>query len=66
LRNKRDPFAMQVRVSHDGIMRDIGIVPDFVFDIRFPDKSRRCFLEFNRRRAREKESYRSATPRSVG
>jgi hypothetical protein len=57
---------MQVRVSHD-IMQDIGIVLDFVFGIRFPDKSRRCFLEFKRSRARrEKDSYRLATPRSVG
>jgi Replication-relaxation len=43
-RSARDPFAMQVKVSDDGIVRDIGIVPDFVFGIRFPDKSRRCFL----------------------
>lgn len=43
-RDAHDPFAMHVRLSADGIMRDIGLVPDFAFGIRFPDGSRRCFL----------------------
>lgn len=43
-RNVRDPFAMQVRVSAEGIVRDIGLVPDFAFGLRFSDGSRRCFL----------------------
>ncbi len=40
----RDPFAMQVRVSHNGTMHDIGLVPDFAFGIRYADGSRKCFL----------------------
>jgi DNA-binding Lrp family transcriptional regulator len=44
LRNAHDPFTMHVKVSHEGLMRDIAVVPDFVFGIRFPDKSRRCFF----------------------
>lgn len=43
-RKARDPFAMHVRVSADGIMHDIGLVPDLAFGLRFPDGSRRCFF----------------------
>lgn len=44
VRAMRDPFAMHVRVSVDGIMHDVGLVPDFAFAVRFNDGSRRCFL----------------------
>ena len=39
-----NPFALRVRVSHQGAVHDIGLVPDLVFGLRFPDGSRRCFM----------------------
>jgi hypothetical protein len=33
-----------VKVSHEGVMHDIGLVPDLAFGLRFPDGSRRCFM----------------------
>jgi hypothetical protein len=39
----RNPFALRVKVSHQGIIHNIGLVPDLVFGLRFPDGSRRCF-----------------------
>jgi hypothetical protein len=43
-RAKRNPFAMRVSVSHNGKGQEIGLIPDLVFGIRFPDGSRRCFM----------------------
>jgi DNA-binding Lrp family transcriptional regulator len=43
-RDARNPLAMSVRLSHQGMMRDIGVVPDFVFGLQFADGSRRCFM----------------------
>jgi DNA-binding Lrp family transcriptional regulator len=43
-RDARNPLAMSVRLSHQGMMRDIGVVPDFVFGLAFADGSRRCFM----------------------
>jgi DNA-binding Lrp family transcriptional regulator len=40
----RNPFALSVRVSHHGAMHEIGLVPDLVFGLKFPDGSRRCFM----------------------
>lgn len=39
-----NPFALQTRVNHHGTMLNVGIVPDLVFGLRFPDNSRRCFM----------------------
>jgi hypothetical protein len=38
-----NPFALRVKVSHQGVVHNIGLVPDLVFGLRFPDGSRRCF-----------------------
>lgn len=40
----RNPFALRVKLSHQGTMHEIGIVPDLVFGLKFPDGSRRCFM----------------------
>jgi DNA-binding Lrp family transcriptional regulator len=42
-RNARNPLALRVRLAHDGVMHDVGVVPDLVFGLRFADGSRRCF-----------------------
>jgi len=39
-----NPFALQARVNHHGTMLNVGIVPDLVFGLQFPDNSRRCFM----------------------
>jgi len=41
---EHNPFALRVRLSHQGAMRETAIVPDLVFGIRFRDGSRRCFV----------------------
>src|SRR5262249_1002761 len=41
-RNLRNPLSIRVNVSRDGKSQKIGVVPDFVFGIGFPDGSRRC------------------------
>ena len=43
-RQSADPFTMQVAISHGGVVRRIGLAPDFTFGVRFPDGSRRCFF----------------------
>jgi DNA-binding Lrp family transcriptional regulator len=43
-RNARNPLALRVRLAHDGVMHDVGVVPDLVFGLRFRDGSRRCFM----------------------
>ena len=40
----RDPFALRVKLTEGGAVHDLGLVPDLVFGLRFPDGSRRCFL----------------------
>lgn len=39
-----NPFALQTRINHHGVMLNVGIVPDLVFGLRFTDGSRRCFM----------------------
>ena len=43
-RSARTPLALRVRLAHDGVMHDVGVVPDLVFGLRFSDGSRRCFM----------------------
>jgi hypothetical protein len=43
-RAARNPLAMRVGVQHEGTVHEIGLVPDLVFGLRFPDSSRRCFM----------------------
>lgn len=40
----RNPFALSVRLSHRGILHEVGLVPDLVFGLMFADGSRRCFM----------------------
>ncbi|WP_439372687.1 replication-relaxation family protein [Bradyrhizobium sp. DASA03120] len=40
----RNPFTMRVDVFHNGKTLEIGLMPDLIFGIRFPDGSRRCFM----------------------
>lgn len=42
--SERNPFALRVKLSHQGTMHEIGVVPDLVFGLEFPDGSRRCFM----------------------
>jgi hypothetical protein len=42
--NGRNPFTLHVKISHGGIVHEIGVVPDLVFGLLFPDGSRRCFV----------------------
>lgn len=43
-RRKRSPFALRGSISRDGSSLDIGVIPDLVFGLMFPDGSRRCFM----------------------
>ena len=40
----RNPLLMRVCVSHNGDGQEIGLIPDLIFGIAFPDGSRRCFM----------------------
>jgi hypothetical protein len=40
----RNPLALRVCLSHEGMNHDVGVVPDLIFGLRFPDGSRRCFM----------------------
>ena len=42
--NGRNPFALHVKITHAGIVHEIGVVPDLVFGLLFADGSRRCFV----------------------
>lgn len=39
-----NPFSLRVRLSHKGVMRDVGVVPDLVFGLDPADGSRRNFM----------------------
>ena len=39
-----NPFSLRVRLSHKGVMRDVGVVPDLVFGLDLADGSRRNFM----------------------
>jgi hypothetical protein len=40
----RNPFSLRVKLSHKGVMRDVGVVPDLVFGLDLADGSRRNFM----------------------
>lgn len=42
--SERNPFALRVRILHQGVAHEIGLVPDLVFSLKFADNSRRCFM----------------------
>lgn len=43
-RRMRNPLAMRVGVLQNGKKEEIGLIPDLMFGIGFPDGSRRCFM----------------------
>jgi DNA-binding Lrp family transcriptional regulator len=43
-REARNPFLLRANVSKQGWKREIGVVPDLVFGLKFTDGSRRCFM----------------------
>jgi hypothetical protein len=43
-RSTSNPLALRVSVSHQGMMHEIGLVPDLAFGLKFSDHSRRCFM----------------------
>lgn len=43
-RHMRNPFALRVSVPQNGTTYEIGVIPDLVFGLMFPDGSRRCFM----------------------
>jgi len=43
-RSARNPLSLHVSLAHHGAMHEIGLVPDLVFGLQFPDGSRRCFM----------------------
>jgi hypothetical protein len=43
-REARNPFLLRAKLSHQGWTREIGVVPDLVFGLKFSDGSRRCFM----------------------
>jgi hypothetical protein len=43
-RRKPNPLALRATFAHESGPHEIGIIPDLVFGIRFPDGSRRCFM----------------------
>lgn len=42
--SERNPFALRVKISHQGIAHEMGLIPDLVFGLKFADGSRRCFM----------------------
>lgn len=43
-RAARNPFLLRAKLSYQGWTREIGVVPDLVFGLKFADGSRRCFM----------------------
>jgi len=43
-RLSHSPFSLRVRLSHKGVVRDVGVVPDLVFALNLTDGSRRNFM----------------------
>jgi hypothetical protein len=43
-RSTGNPLALRVSISQNGNTHDIGLIPDLVFGLKFPDGSRRCFM----------------------
>lgn len=41
---EKNPLKLKVKMSHKGKLEEFGLVPDFLFGLRFPDGSRRCFM----------------------
>lgn len=41
---RRSPFALRVKLTHKGTVREIGVVPDFVFGLKARDGAIRSFM----------------------
>jgi hypothetical protein len=42
--DKRNPFSFRLKIPHNGSVHEVGLIPDLVFGLMFPDGSRRCFM----------------------
>src|SRR5207302_608339 len=43
-RGSRNPLSLRISVSTNGSALEIGLIPDLIFGLEFPDGSRRCFM----------------------
>ena len=43
-RAARNPLSLRVKLSHEGAVHEIGLVPDLVFGLQLPDGSRHSFM----------------------
>ena len=43
-RAARNPLSLRVKLSHQGVVHEIGLVPDLVFGLQFADGSRHSFM----------------------
>ena len=43
-RAERNPLSLRVKLSHQGAVHEIGLVPDLVFGLQFADGSRHSFM----------------------
>jgi hypothetical protein len=43
-RATRNPLSLHVKLSHQGVVHEIGLVPDLVFGLQFADGSRHSFM----------------------
>jgi hypothetical protein len=43
-RAMRNPLALRVSVVHNEKTLEVGLIPDLIFGLTFPDGSRRCFM----------------------
>jgi hypothetical protein len=41
---ERNPFALRVKILHQGVAHEVGVLPDLAFGLKFADGSRRCFM----------------------
>jgi hypothetical protein len=42
--SERNPFALHVKLSQRGVVRELSLVPDLAFGLMFPDGSRHSFM----------------------
>jgi hypothetical protein len=42
--SQRNPFALRVKISDQGVAHEVSVIPDLAFGLMFADGSRRCFM----------------------
>ena len=42
--NARRAFTLRAKLTHDGVLHDVNVIPDLAFGLMFADGSRRCFV----------------------